>query len=169
MNIRETAHMTSRELGKEKGYCFKELKRRNSTLTTIAPTGTLSILAGCSSSIEPIFGKNATKTVLGDIKLDLGSKYKDVKDDLLVTAHEIPFEKHIEMQANFQEYTDNAVSKTINLPNSATESDVRKAFLLAHSLGCKGLTVYRDGSRQAPIEISTEGELSECEDGKCLI
>ncbi len=170
MNVRETAHMISRDLGKEKGYCFDRLKRRNSCLTTIAPTGTLSILAGCSSGIEPIFGKNYTKTVLNNVVLDLGSKYKVVRDEVLVTATEIPVEKHIEMQAAFQQYTDNAVSKTINLPNSATKEDVRKAFLLAHFLGCKGITVYRDGSRQnAPLQNSPEGELSECENGKCLI
>ncbi len=169
MNIRETAHITSRELGKEKGYCFPQLKRRNSTLTTIAPTGTLSILAGCSSGIEPIFGKQFSKTVLNGVKLDLGKKYKDMDDKLLVTAYDISVEKHIEMQAAFQQYTDNAVSKTINLPAKATEEDVKKAFLLAHELGCKGITVYRDGSRQGPMEISTEGQLSECNDAKCSI
>jgi len=169
MNIRETAHITSRDIGKEKGYCFKQLKRRNTTLTTIAPTGTLSILANCSSGIEPLFGKKYTKTVLNGVKLDLSEKYRDIDDDLIVTSHEIPVEKHIEMQAAFQMYTDNSVSKTVNLLNSAKVDDVRKAFLLAHSLGCKGITVYRDGSRAAPIEITTEGQLSECENNRCLL
>jgi ribonucleoside-diphosphate reductase alpha chain len=167
--IRETAHMTSRNLGQEKGTCFPQLKRRNSTLTTIAPTGTLSILAGCSSSIEPVFAKSYTKTVLGDLKMELGAKYTEVDDSLMVTALDIPVEAHIKMQSAFQRYTDNAVSKTINLPNSATVDDVKKAFTLAHELGCKGITVYRDGSRKAPLEATTEGELSECEDGKCKI
>ena len=169
MNIRETAHMVSRDLGKEKGYCFKRLKRRNTSLTTIAPTGTLSILADCSSGIEPIFGRHFTKTVLGDVKLNLGKKYEKIDNNLLVTAHDVSIERHIEMQAAFQRYVDNAVSKTINLSNAATEDDVKKAFLLAHELECKGVTVYRDGSRAAPVEITTEGELSECENGRCPI
>jgi len=169
MTVRETAHMTSRDIGKEKGFCFNQLKRRNSTLTTIAPTGTLSILADCSSGIEPLFGKEFTKTVLNGVKLDLGKKYREVDDKLLITSFMIPVEKHIEMQAAFQLYTDNAVSKTVNLQNSATEADVRKAFLLAHELGCKGITCYRDGSRKSPLEVTTEGALSECENGKCPI
>jgi ribonucleotide reductase alpha subunit len=169
MNVRESAHIASRDLGKEKGNCFDRLKRRNSTLTTIAPTGTLSILADCSSSIEPLFGKEFTKTVLNGVKLNLGKKYKDIDDKLLVTAFQIPVEKHLEMQAAFQLYTDNAVSKTINLQHDATEADVRKAFLLAHELGCKGITCYREGSRKSPIEVTTEGQLSECENGKCPI
>lgn len=169
MNIRETAHITSRDIGKEKGFCFEKLKRRNTTLTTIAPTGTLSILANCSSGIEPIFAKNFTKTVLNNVILDLGKKYKEVDKSVLTTSHEIPLEKHIEMQAAFQSYTDNAVSKTINLPGSATKEDVKKAFLMAHELECKGITVYREGSRNAPLEITTEGQISECDSGKCLL
>ena len=174
MQIRETAHITSRELGKEKGLFpgfrgHSNTKRRNATLTTIAPTGTLSLLADCSSGIEPIFGKQFVKTVLNDVKISFGDRYKDISDDLLITSLDIPIEGHITMQAAFQEYTDNAVSKTVNLPKSATVKDVKKAFILAHKLGCKGLTVYRDGSRKAPIEITTEGELSECENGRCRI
>lgn len=169
MNIREIAHITSRDLGKEKGYCFKQLKRRNSTLTTIAPTGTLSILADCSNGIEPVFSKSYTKRVLNGVKLDLSKKYQDVDDKLMVTSFDISVEGHIEMQSCFQQYCDNAVSKTINFHNNATVADVRKAFLLAHKLGCKGISVYRDGSRKAPLEITTEGQLSECENGKCLI
>jgi len=174
MNIRETAHITSKELGEEKGPFegsrgHNKVRRRNACLTTIAPTGTLSLLAGCSSGIEPIFGRQFTKTVLGNVKLDLGKKYESVDSNLLVTAHEITVEKHIEMQAAFQSYTDNAVSKTINLQNSATEEEIKKAFLLAHELGCKGVTAYREGSRAAPIEITVEGELSECENWRCQI
>jgi len=169
MNIRETAHMTSRDLGKERGFCFKQLKRRNSVLTTNAPTGTLSVLANCSSGIEPIFGKEFTKTVLNGNKLEFGDKYKGVDDRLLVTAYDVSIEKHIEMLAAFQAYTDNATSKTINAPASATVDDVKKAFLMAHSLGCKGLTIYRDGSRQGPMSLTTEGQLSECDSGRCDI
>lgn len=168
MNIREIAHITSRDLGKEKGMNFPKLKRRNATLTTLAPTGSLSLLADCSSGIEPIFGRQFTKTILGNVKLDLGKKYEKVDNDLLVTAYEITVEKHIEMQSSFQQYTDNAVSKTINFSKNATEEDVKKAFLLAHSLGCKGITCYREGSRDAPIEITTEG-FSECDSGRCIL
>ena len=168
-NIQESAHMTSRKLGEEKGYCFQQLKRRNSTLTTIAPTGSLSILANCSSGIEPVFARDFTKVVLNNIKLNLGDKYKDIKDDVLVTAHQISPEIHIRMQASFQRHCDNAVSKTVNLPNSATVEEIKNIILLAHQLECKGITCYRDGTRKAPIEITTEGELSECDNAKCLI
>ena len=135
----------------------------------IVSHNTLSILADCSSSIEPLFGKQFTKTVLNGVILDLGAKYKNINDELLVTAFEIPVEKHIEMQSSFQMYTDNAVSKTINLQSKATEEDVKKAFLKAWELKCKGITVYREGSRQGPVEITTEGYLSECSSGKCSI
>ena len=168
MNIRETAHMTSRDLGKEKGFCQPKLKRRNACLTTIAPTGSISMIADCSSGIEPLFAKNFTKRVMGNIDLKMGKKYKDIDENDIVIASEIPFEKHIEMQAALQEYTDNAVSKTVNLANTATEDDIRKAFLLAHFLGCKGITVYRDGSRDAPLKKVEQG-LSECESGKCML
>jgi len=130
---------------------------------------TLSILAGCSSGIEPLFAKSFTKTVLNGVELDLGEKYTEVDEGLLVTSFDISIENHIKMQAAFQEYTDNSVSKTINLPNSATVEEVKEAFLLAHQLGCKGITVYRDGSRKGPLEVTTEGQLSECDNDKCLI
>ena len=164
--ISEDSYRISKEVGKEKGYCLDRLKRRNSVTTTIAPTGTLSLLAGCSSSIEPIFAKEYTKTVMDGVKLDL-SKHKDVSDDILVTAHEISIEKHIAMQSAFQEFVDNAVSKTINLPKTAKVATVAKAFIDAHSQGCKGITVYREGSREGPMEIIKEKKLSECDGDKC--
>ena len=169
--INQTAHETSEELGKEKGYFPANngiLKRRNATLTTIAPTGTLSMLADCSSGIEPVFAKKFTKTVLGNVTLDISKKYQKLEGDYFVTALEISPEWHVRMQAAFQKNVDNAVSKTINLPHEATLQNIKKAIYLAHELGCKGLTMYRQGTREAPIQITSEG-LSECEGDKCQI
>jgi ribonucleoside-diphosphate reductase alpha chain len=169
--INNQALRTSEQLGKEKGMCPAgngKLKRRNAVLTVIAPTGTLSMLAGCSSSIEPLFAKNFTKTVLGNIKLDMSKKHRGNNGDCVVTALEIKPEWHVKMQAAFQKYTSGAVSKTINLPHDATIEDVRSAIYQAYDLGCKGLTLYRNGTREAPMEIVTEG-LSECDGGKCQI
>lgn len=169
--INNHAHRTSEQLAKEKGYfpAFnKIIKRRNATLTTIAPTGTLSMLAGCSGGIEPIFAKKFTKKVLGNIKMDLSKKYGDITGDYFVTALEIKPEWHVRMQGAFQKYVDNAVSKTINMSYDAKVEDVKKTIYLSYDLGCKGLTLYRNGTRDAPIEISTEG-LSECDNGKCSI
>jgi ribonucleoside-diphosphate reductase alpha chain len=149
---------------------------RNSTVTTIAPTGTISIIAGCSSGIEPAFAL-AFRHIVGERKLDfVDPVFEDlakergfwseaiiekVKEngsiegvagipadlhEVLKMSHQVPFEWHIRMQAAFQEYTDNAVSKTINLPNSSKQEDVMKAYLLAFDLGCLGITVFRDGS-----------------------
>ncbi len=167
----ETAHKYSEELGKDKGYFPADtmgLKRRNATLTTIAPTGTLSMLSGCSSSIEPIFAKDFIKNVLGGIKLDISKKYRGNNNEAFVTALDVQPEYHIKMQAAFQQYTDNAVSKTINLSEDAPVEEISKGIYLAYELGCKGLTFYRYGTREAPIEITTEG-LSECDNGKCQI
>ena len=167
--IKNWARKYSEELGKEKGFfpAFRDnLKRRNSTLTTIAPTGTLSMLAGCSSGIEPIFAREFSKTVLGNVKIDLSSNNKNSK--ALVTALEISPENHIRVQAAFQKHTDNAVSKTVNLPYDSKVDEIKKSVFLAYELGCKGLTFFRYGSREAPVEITTEG-LSECEGGKCTL
>ncbi|MCX6811761.1 MAG: vitamin B12-dependent ribonucleotide reductase [Candidatus Berkelbacteria bacterium] len=157
---------------------------RNATRTTIAPTGTLSIIAHCSSGIEPIFAFVYKKNILdGDgileynpYFLEVAKKYgfyskglmkkvsesgsiqdfeeipKEIKR-VFVTARDITPEWHVKMQAAFQKYTDNAVSKTINFPNSATKKDVKNSYLLAYNLDCKGLTVYREGSRN--IEVLT--------------
>lgn len=149
---------------------------RNATVTTIAPTGTLSIIADCSSGIEPIFAL-AFKRLILETELIEVNKYffalakrmgfftERLQDHVLQrgtsrglrevptavrrlfrTAHEIPPEDHIEMQACFQEFTDNAVSKTINMPSRATTEDVANAFLLAYEKGCKGVTIFRAGS-----------------------
>jgi len=162
---------------------------RNSTRTTIAPTGTLSIIADCSGGIEPVFAlafirshyldKNdpTKRTELAEVNsafervahaegfhsdelirfLAEGGHLADRAEvpqwvkDVFVTAHEITPEWHVRMQAAFQVATDNAVSKTINFPNSATVDDVRTAYELAYATGCKGITIYRDGSRELQV------------------
>jgi len=155
---------------------------RNATLTTIAPTGTISIIAGCSSGIEPIFAVAFVRNVMEGTKLleiqpsfekiakergfysrELTMKIAkagsvqslaQVPDDLqpiFATALDIAPEWHVKMQAAFQKYVDNAVSKTVNLPADATPEDVRKVFLLAYKLKCKGVTVYRYGSRREQV------------------
>jgi len=154
---------------------------RNATTTTIAPTGSISFVAGCSSGIEPVFALAFTRTVLdgrqfvetnpafeevlkergyySEALIDQvavsgsleGTEAPDELKRLFVTAHQVSPEWHVRLQAAFQRFTDNAVSKTINFANSATVDDVATAFRLAFQLGCKGITVYRDGSRQAQV------------------
>jgi ribonucleoside-diphosphate reductase alpha chain len=166
---------------------------RNATRTTIAPTGTLSMIAGCSSGIEPLFALSYTKTVLDGTpfvevnpyfekaardggfysedlmkKLAEGAHLSDIKDvpeevkQLFVTAHEITPEWHVKMQAAFQRATDNAVSKTINFPQSATREDVANAYRLAYEEGLKGITIYRDRSRDT--QVLTTGKKEKAED-----
>lgn len=154
---------------------------RNATTTTIAPTGTLSIIADCSSGIEPLFAISFKRLVLDtelyeihpyfleiarqrgfysqelidNIALKAGLRgLKEIPEDvrkLFVTAHEIPPEDHIEVQSIFQKFTDNAVSKTINLRQRASRDSVAKAFLLAYEKGCKGITVFRYGSKRGTL------------------
>ncbi|MBI4680433.1 MAG: adenosylcobalamin-dependent ribonucleoside-diphosphate reductase, partial [Nitrospirae bacterium] len=155
---------------------------RNASITTIAPTGTLSIIAGCSSGIEPLFAVSFVRNVLEGTKLyevnphfekiakekDFWSRelieriaekgspqdFSEIPDDVkkvFITAHEISPLDHIKMQAAFQKYVDNAVSKTVNFPHNATPKDVGEVYLLAYGLKCKGVTVYRDGSRQDQV------------------
>jgi ribonucleoside-diphosphate reductase alpha chain len=155
---------------------------RNATLTTIAPTGSISILAGTSSGIEPLFAISFMRNVLeGTRMLEVHQIFEEaavqaqcfsrelafqvaekgsIKDliylpeklrRLFVTSHDISPDWHVRMQAAFQRFTDNAVSKTVNLPASATPDDVRQVYLLAHKLKCKGITVYRYGSKDTQV------------------
>jgi ribonucleoside-diphosphate reductase alpha chain len=164
--MREQADAESRELGRIKGSfpnieksVYKGTDRRNATVLTVAPTGTISRIAGCSSSIEPVFAFEFTSKILdGELK-DVHPLYLEWKEknpdaplpDHFVTAHDIKPEGHIRMQAAFQKHVDNSVSKTINLPHDATEEDIEKAFLLAYELGTKGITIYRDGCKAEQV------------------
>jgi ribonucleoside-diphosphate reductase alpha chain len=164
------------------------IKVRNAARTTIAPTGTLSIIAGCSSGIEPLFALSFTKNILDGAhlievnpifeaaarqlgfysdelmqKLADGAHLRDIPGvpeeiiKLFVTAHEIPPEWHVRMQSAFQKYTDNAVSKTVNFPKEATREDVAGVYMLAFEEGLKGITIYRDGSREG--QVLTTGKI----------
>jgi ribonucleoside-diphosphate reductase alpha chain len=157
-------------------------KVRNANRTTIAPTGTLSIIAGCSSGIEPIFALSYFRHILdgqtlievnpyfeeeakkdsfysADLmqKLAEGEKLHDIPSvpdrvkDVFVTSHDISPEWHVKIQAAFQKYTDSAVSKTVNLPHEATIEDVKNVYLMAYKLGLKGITIYRDRSRDSQV------------------
>jgi ribonucleoside-diphosphate reductase alpha chain len=190
--INEEAIKASVALGKERGvfpafqgsiYDVEDGPRvRNATRTTIAPTGTLSMIAGCSSGIEPLFALSYTKTVLDGTpfvevnpyfkeaamkggfyseelmkQLAEGAHLSEIKGipdkikHVFVTAHEITPEWHVKMQAAFQRSTDNAVSKTINFPREATREDVARAYMLAYEEGLKGITIYRDRSRDTQV------------------
>ena len=188
--VQEEADKASEEIAKRKGvfstydksiYKNKRILR-NATRTTIAPTGTISIIAGCSSGVEPLFAVSFVRNVMDNTELfeinpifekiaktegfyspeliekiakhgsvqgieEIPEKYRR----LFVTAHDISPEWHVKMQAAFQKYTDNAVSKTVNFSNNATPQDVEKVYKLAYKLGCKGVTVYRDGSRGSQV------------------
>ncbi len=123
---------------------------RNATLSTVAPTGTISIIAGCSSGIEPIFSESYFRNVLSGEKL-VETHSLLQKGKAWRTAQDVSVESHIETQAAFQRHSDSGVSKTINLPQSATTEVIRKAYLLAYEKGCKGITVYRDRSRSTQV------------------
>jgi ribonucleoside-diphosphate reductase alpha chain len=195
--IQEKSHQTSLEIAKKRGnfpnweksiYYEKKIPMRNSTVTTIAPAGTISIIASCSSGIEPLFAVSYIRTVMDNTKLmevnpffEKEAKERGFYDEELmekiaqkgsvqsldeipeevkkvfVVSHDIAPEWHVRMQAVFQKYTDNAVSKTINLPHQATVGDVETAYRMAYELGCKGVTIYRDGSREAQV-LSTKKE-----------
>lgn len=157
-----------------------ERRLRNCNVTTVAPTGTISIIAGCSSGIEPLFAvafmRNQAGVLMPDVNEDFVRLAREggwYSDDLMtriaeqghihfpevpeavqrtfVTAHDITPAWHVRMQAAFQEFTDSAISKTTNFPHDATVDDVRKIYEMAFQMGCKGVTVYRDGSRDGQV------------------
>jgi len=162
--INKKAVEASRELAKLRGafsefeksvYAAKgEKPRRNATVTTIAPTGTISILAGVSSGIEPNFAyimkRNVMDTVFEELH-PIYAKYKkegrEINKDVFITAFDVPPQKHLEVQLAFQKHTENAVSKTINLPENATIDEVKDIFLMALEMGLKGVTIYRNNSK----------------------
>lgn len=163
---------------------------RNATTTTIAPTGTIGVIAATSQGIEPIFQyitiRNVKETIgenlvevdrafkeyleeknlyseeilkkIGDSGIDIPElkDYKEEIEDIFVTAHQVPPEQHLRIQAAFQDHTDNAVSKTINMPNNTTKEEIAEAYLKAYDLNCKGLTVYRDGSRTFELLVDSK-------------
>ncbi|MDL1973872.1 MAG: vitamin B12-dependent ribonucleotide reductase [Deltaproteobacteria bacterium] len=190
--ISETAREASAELGEKRGnfpgfkgsaYDHPETPyMRNATTTTIAPTGTISIIANCSSGVEPLFAVSYVRKVLdGDELVEIHPFFKkmarkkkffsadlikrisetgsvqhteDVPEDLkrlFVTSHDIAPKWHIRIQAAFQNHTDNAVSKTVNFPADATEKDVEDVYRMAYEYGCKGVTIYRYGSRERQV------------------
>jgi len=189
--ITNEARQCSTELGLERGsfsnfelsvWNSKYEAMRNATVTTIAPTGTISIIAGCSSGIEPIFAVAFVRNVMGGM-LEINKLFEEIAKEkgfyskeliteiakcgsiqdiegipedikrIFVTALDISPEWHVRMQAAFQKYTDNAVSKTVNLPSDAAWGDVKKVFLLAYKLKCKGITIYRYGSKEQVLSL----------------
>jgi ribonucleoside-diphosphate reductase alpha chain len=195
-HVQRTAHRVSEALAAERGpfpgFATSALARagrpprRNATVTTIAPTGTLALIAGCSSGVEPLFALSYVRRALGDTELKeehplLGEALRaagavaalpmvratgrargmpgvpDGVARLFATAFDVSPPDHVRMQAAFQRHVDNGVSKTINLPRAATVEDVAGAYRLAFELGCKGITVYRDGSREKQVLVSGAG------------
>jgi len=190
--INDEGHIASQELGKKRGS-FPNFKgstfdkkgappQRNATVTTIAPTGTISIIANASSGVEPLFAVSYIRTVMDrNVLVEVNPMFESMAKErgfyseelmkkiaehgtvhdvpevpadirnMFVTAHDISPENHIQMQSAFQLYTDNAVSKTVNFPNTATIDDVEKVYMLAYESGCKGVTIYRDGSRDEQV------------------
>jgi ribonucleoside-diphosphate reductase alpha chain len=203
--ISKEADRASIELAEERGvfpafqgsiYDIPDGPRfRNASRTTIAPTGSLSIIANCSSGIEPLFALSYVRHILegeefvevnpyfeeaakrgGFYSAELmkqlaeGKKLKDIEEvpeatkALFVTAHDISPEWHVKMQAVFQKFTDSAVSKTVNFPSEATPEDVANVYMLAYREGLKGITIYRDRSRES--QVLTVGEAAKKAEGK---
>jgi ribonucleoside-diphosphate reductase alpha chain len=199
--IYSVSHNQSERLANEKGvfanykgssYEEKGIKQRNLAITTIAPTGTISMVANCSSGIEPVFllsfvknvvdedglvyvnpifekaleeaipDKNSRQEILDEVARkgscqDIKALPKKLRQ-VFVTAHDISWEDHVRMQAAFQKFTDNAVSKTINFSHEASIEAVANAYLLAWEMGCKGITIYRDGSKSYQVLQKTDGK-----------
>ena len=163
-----TAWKASKELGKEKGVfpaydsnrvdigwlderyngAIKFTNLRNVAVTSIAPTGTIALLADCNSGIEPFFSKKYIRNITeGKENKAVDSINQEIKWDNIKTANEIHWKDHINIQSAWQMYTDNAVSKTINMPENATIDDIYQAYIYAYKMGCKGITVYRNNSK----------------------
>lgn len=172
-------------------YPKKNILLRNATINTVAPTGTISIVAGCSSGIEPLFALSFVRNVMSGTKLfethplfekelhrrglysrelmaeigkvgsiqNLRELPKELRN-IFITAFDVPPEQHLRIQAAFQRYTDNSVSKTINLPNDASVEDVRAIYLMAYDLKCKGITIYRYGTKKEQV-LSFNSQASE--------
>lgn len=188
--ITEKGRQASQELAEVRGtfplfeqsILPQDKPQRNGTITTIAPTGTLSIIGGCSSGVEPVFAYVFIRNIMdGTEMLEVNpilraelekrglyseglmrriaqegtvSHMKELPEDIrrvFVSTHDISPEYHVRMQAAFQKHTDNAVSKTVNFSNEASREDVAKVYSLAFTLGCKGVTIYRDGSRDEQV------------------
>jgi ribonucleoside-diphosphate reductase alpha chain len=203
--ISEEADRASIELAQERGVfpAFEESiydmpdgpRFRNASRTTVAPTGSLSIIANCSSGIEPLFALSYVRHILeGEEFIEVnpyfeevakkggfyspelmkqlaeGKRLEDIEEvpedikRLFVTAHDISPEWHVKMQAAFQKFTDSAVSKTVNFPHEATSDDVAKVYMLAYQEGLKGITIYRDRSRDS--QVLTVGEAAKKIEGK---
>ena len=203
--IQDESRNASKQLAKERGafpayptsvFAKKEMgPYRNATVTTIAPTGTLSIIAGCSSGIEPLFALCFSRNVMdGERLVEVNPHFEEAlkKADcysrklmdgvaakgsiaamehlpaelrkVFVTAMDIEPLWHLKMQAAFQNHTDNAVSKTVNLPNAATVDEIRRIYWMAYEQGCKGVTVYRDGCKSEQVLCTGDGEQQK--DGK---
>ena len=197
--VNEEAHKASQELAQQRG-AFPAFEgsvygvagaplMRNASCTTIAPAGTLSLIAGCSGGIEPSFAMVFVRNILdGENLLEVNPYFEEAARregvysrelleqlvtsnkldtveyipekirQLFVTAHKIEPEWHVKIQAAFQKYTDNAVSKTVNFPTEATRQDMANVFMMAYEAGLKGITVYRDGSRKAqPLSTGEVG------------
>ena len=197
--IQSESHKASQALAEERGvfpnwkgsvWEKKGIKMRNATTTSIAPTGTISIIAGCSSGIEPVYALAYKRTHIlnGEEFFEINPVFEETlremglySDELIAKiaeegsiqgmkelpeeirrvfkcALDIHWSWHVRMQAAFQKYVDNAVAKTVNLPNYATKEDVANVFLMAYELGCKGVTVYRDGSREEQVLVTKKTE-----------
>jgi ribonucleoside-diphosphate reductase alpha chain len=180
-------------------YPKQGMKVRNATVNTIAPTGTISIIANCSSGIEPLFAISFVRNVLSGTRLfevnplfeemarrkgiytqellariaqrgsvqDIKEIPRDIRK-VFVTAFDVTPEQHLRHQAAFQQYTDNSVSKTVNLPSDAAVDDVRKIYLMAHRFRCKGITIYRYGSKDDQV-LSFDGRQADEREGGNLI
>jgi len=195
--IEKTARNKSSELARSRGnfpnhehsiFAKEKIPMRNATVTTVAPTGSISMIADASSGIEPIFSLAYYKQVLDGKRLpyiydkllktlknkkihtdslmekiidnrgsvqSINEIPKDIRE-VFVTSMDISYQAHIDIQAAFQEFTDNAISKTINMPNSATIENVKDAYVYAYHKNLKGITIYRDGSRQVQVLVTTK-------------